>query len=167
MWSISALLCALVARRVVKLRKPPQCSQGRPYATDHIHAGIPCVGVAGVLDTHKPDNFTVRPFSALVANTELQCRPASTFAFRRFRPALETAVELTGIHPHFVRLWKRGRRVFAASGPWCSSGHWWNRSLAWARDEWDVALNLPSGIGLYRIYLDRMQSRWFVEGMFD
>jgi hypothetical protein len=76
-------------------------------------------------------------------------------------------VELGEDQPHSVRLWKKPRRVLAASGPWQSSGHWWNRSLAWAREEWDVALNMPAGTGLYRIYRDRLQDRWFVEGMFD
>ena len=55
-------------------------------------------------------------------------------ALRIFRPALETSVELDGAKPHFVRLWHRHRRVLAASGPWSSSGNWWNTS-AWAREE--------------------------------
>ena len=94
--------------------------------------------------------------------------PASpTIALRVFRPPLETAVELNGQTPHIVRLWKKPGRVIAASGPWCSSGHWWNRAVAWVREEWDVALKTSAGIGFYRIYLDRVQKQWFVEGMFD
>jgi hypothetical protein len=75
-------------------------------------------------------------------------------------------VELDGETPHFVRLWQRHRRVVAVSGPWCASGDWWNTS-AWTREEWDVALKTPAGIGFYRIYRDRIRQRWFVEGVFD
>ncbi len=39
--------------------------------------------------------------------------------------------------------------------------------MAWAREEWDIALKTPAGIGLYRIYRDEIGGQWFVEGMFD
>ena len=87
-------------------------------------------------------------------------------ALRIFRPALETSVELDQEKPHFVRLWHRHRRVLAASGPWSTSGNWWNVSV-WAREEWDVALKTPAGVGFYRIYRDRIRQQWFVEGIFD
>ena len=38
------------------------------------------------------------------------------------------------------------------------------RSPSWDRDEWEVAL---TDGGVYRIYRDRRQSRWFVEGIVD
>jgi protein ImuB len=128
--------------------------------------GIHCVGVPQILDTHRPDAFAVRSFT----NSGEACNPSAvipTLALRVFRPALQTSVELTGTTPHFVRLWKRPRRVLAVSGPWCSSGNWWNAATAWAREEWDVALNTLEGIGYYRIYLDRLRKEWFVEGVFD
>ena len=93
-------------------------------------------------------------------------RSSAITALRVFRPALETSVELDGNHPHSVRLWNRHRRVLAASGPWSTSGHWWNAS-AWMREEWDVALQTPAGLGFYRIYRDRLLRSWFVEGVFD
>jgi protein ImuB len=94
--------------------------------------------------------------------------PQSTpvIALRIFRPALETTVELDGSKPHFVRLWSCPRRVLAASGPWSSSGNWWN-TAAWTREEWDVALQTPAGPGFYRIYRDRLRRQWFIEGVFD
>ena len=96
-----------------------------------------------------------------------QVRPAnSVIALRIFRPALETSVELDREKPHFVRLWHRHRRVLAASGPWSTSGNWWN-AASWMREEWDVALKTPAGVGFYRIYRDRIRQLWFVEGVFD
>ena len=127
--------------------------------------GIGCVGSPKNLDTHKPHAFTVEPFSSMTAASNAAAVPI--IALRVFRPALETSVELTGITPHSVRLWKKHRRVLAASGPWCSSGNWWNKTSAWAREEWDVALKTFEGVGYYRIYLDRIKQQWFLEGVFD
>jgi protein ImuB len=129
--------------------------------------GILCVGSPQILNSHKPDSFTVQSFSTLPSKQEsmLPCVPA--LALRLFRPELESSVELTGDKPHLVRLWKKHRRVIAASGPWCSSGHWWNRTFTWIRDEWDVALKMPQGVELYRIYLDRLRGKWFIQGAFD
>lgn len=127
---------------------------------------IGCVGMPKITDTHKPDSFTVEPFATV--NSSIAERISELpMTLRVFRPAIGTSVEQTGTVPHFVRLWNKHRRVIAASGPWCSSGHWWNKALTWAREEWDVALKTQAGIGLYRIYLDRTRGQWFVEGMFD
>ena len=154
--------------------------------------GAACVGSPCLVDTHRPGSFAVQSFST-IHNPELHCHPERSkpmrkahwlaeskdpyssrmcisatpiIALRIFRPALETSVELDQEKPHFVRLWHRHRRVLAASGPWSSSGNWWNVS-AWAREEWDVALKTPAGIGFYRIYRDRIRQQWFVEGVFD
>jgi len=129
--------------------------------------GTSCVGSPQVLDTHEPDSFAVRAFSALPAKRSARGPLTPTLVLRLFRPELESAVELTGEQPHFVRLWKKHRRVVAASGPWKSSGYWWNKTFTWIRDEWDVALKMPKGVELYRIYLDHLRGKWFVEGMFD
>ncbi|MBS1852820.1 MAG: DNA polymerase Y family protein [Acidobacteria bacterium] len=128
--------------------------------------GIACVGSPKILDTHRPGTFAVQSFSS-ATETRSPSAVVPTIALRVFRPALETSVELSGETPHLVRLWKKHRRVLAASGPWSSCGNWWNRSTPWAREEWDVALQTLEGVGYYRIYLDRIRKQWFVEGVFD
>ena len=128
-------------------------------------AGINCVGSPKLLNTHEPNAFAVQTFSSATEKHDLSAGSPG-IALRIFRPALETSVELADETPHFVRLWKKHRRVLAASGPWCSSGSWWN-SAVWSREEWDVALKTFDGIGYYRIYLDRLRKQWFVEGVFD
>lgn len=127
---------------------------------------ISCVGSPKILDTHQPGSFAMQAFSSA---TEIRSSSAviPTIALRVFRPALETSVDLAGGTPHFVRLWKKYRRVLAASGPWRSSGNWWNETTAWAREEWDVALKTFNGVAYYRIYLDGTRKQWFVEGEFD
>src|SRR5262249_21128000 len=60
--------------------------------------------------------------------------------------------------------------VIQASGPWRSSGAWWDHAGQWQREEWDVDLNFSScngASGLYRIYRDLQTGQWFVEGMYD
>src|SRR5262249_52046481 len=94
--------------------------------------GISCVGSPKILDTHKPDAFGVQSFSSVANSDDSRTSTISTGVLRMFRPALETCVELDGEKPHLVWLWKRHRRVLAASGPWCTSGNWWNTTTAWA-----------------------------------
>ena len=60
--------------------------------------------------------------------------------------------------------------VIQASGPWRSSGAWWDHEGQWQREEWDVDLNFSNfngASGLYRIYRDLQTGQWFVEGMYD
>ena len=58
-------------------------------------------------------------------------------------------------------------KVLQVCGPWRSSGSWWDQAGQWQREEWDVALNLNSASGLYRIFRDVHSGQWFVEGMYD
>lgn len=131
--------------------------------------GIACIGSPRVLDSHRPDSFTVQPFSGMNEGEEAEFAPAAApiISMRIFRPPLETVVELAEEKPRSVLLRKKLLPVLAASGPWRSSGSWWNKSSAWTRDEWDVALKTAEGVGFYRIYLDRTKDQWFVEGGFD
>jgi protein ImuB len=128
--------------------------------------GTACVGSPAVLDSHRPDSFSVMPFSSQRRSGASLRTTTSILALRVFRPALEASVETAQDRPHCVSIRQKRLRVLAASGPWCNSGHWWNVS-AWARDEWDVALKTWEGIGYYRLYLDKIREQWFVEGMFD
>jgi protein ImuB len=123
-----------------------------------------CIGSPAILDTHKSDAFSIKVFSAISVASAVMAMPPKIM--RRFRPALEATVDLAGEKPRAVRLWKKQCRVLAAFGPWCSSGNWWNEQ-AWAREDWDVALQTAAGVGFYRICQDRIKKRWFVEVLFD
>ena len=52
------------------------------------------------------------------------------------------------------------------AGPWRSSGDWWEQE-PWARDEWDIAIQAPAGLILYRLVHDLLTGNWFVEGTYD
>ena len=48
-----------------------------------------------------------------------------------------------------------------SSGPWISSGEWWDRQ-AWERTEWEV----ESADGrLYRIF--QQGDAWYIDGVYD
>ncbi len=53
--------------------------------------------------------------------------------------------------------------VRVASGPWGLEEDWWSSDRL-ERDYWDV--ELASG-GLYRLYRDRQNGDWFVDGIYD
>jgi hypothetical protein len=57
-----------------------------------------------------------------------------------------------------------GGTVALSAGPWRTSGEWWAAETAWDHDEWDVAL--PSGV-VCRLFRDRRQDRWYIEGVYD
>jgi protein ImuB len=94
---------------------------------------------------------------------------SAELVLRIFRPLLEVAVTLREGKPTRVVCSVRRElqgEVMWCSGPWRTSGNWWGEQ-AWLRDEWDVALNGASSIGLYRLCHDLGNGQWFVEGMYD
>ncbi len=119
------------------------------------------VGSAELLDTHRPGAFVMKHFGSARNRAMLMRRPR--LALRVFRPALRADVHAPNGRP--ARVAARGirGRVVTVAGPWRTSGDWW-REDEWSRDEWDVAL---SDGALYRLYLDRRNGAWFVEGSYD
>jgi len=94
---------------------------------------------------------------------------SAELVLRVFRPRLEAAVTLRDGEPARVVFAARRElqgEVMWCSGPWRTSGNWWGEQ-GWLRDEWDVALNAASSIGLYRLCRDLGNGQWFVEGMYD
>lgn len=138
----------------------------RGLVSDTGENGIGRVGSPKILDSHKPDSFEMLPFSVERKNTPNPPKQ-SCLTFRTFRPPLPAIVELKDEVPASVVLKRKRLTVLTASGPWKTSGEWWSDSTAWTRDEWDVALNMKEGTGLYHIFYDFIQKQWFVGGMFD
>jgi protein ImuB len=89
-------------------------------------------------------------------------------ALRLFRPPLRVTVSLE--NGELARVISKKKEVQGSvlwkAGPWRSSGDWWERE-AWARDEWDIALQNAEGIALYRLVHDLLGGGWFVEGTYD
>ena len=85
---------------------------------------------------------------------------------RRYRPPVAVRVAVEGGRPVRVAIDRRGMPggiVQQAAGPWRTSGEWWGTDR-WNRDEWDVAL---SDGAVCRLFRDRADGGWFVEGVYD
>jgi protein ImuB len=160
------------------------------------------LGYAELVDSHRPESFRMSRF--VVANENKKRREksernvkenpesrANVTALRVVRPAQAVRVEMRGEQP--ARVYLRGMRgeVVAASGPWRSSGDWWQED-AWHQHEWDLEIEFsaPSPVGaqhrcapsrqgvnktehsgpqrgLYRLYYDALQQGWFLRGVYD
>jgi protein ImuB len=143
--------------------------------------GADRVGSPRAVDGHLPERFATVDYSPPPPPRE--GRPPRTgrglLAVRVLRPAVELEVIATGDHPErsegslpFRLLSLKSTNgsspeiagsVRVAAGPWNLEDGWWSASPA-SRDYWDVEL---SEGGLYRIYRDRAQNKWFADGMYD
>src|SRR5688500_18351409 len=132
---------------------------------DH-HVGSPVL-----LDTHRPDAFSVK--RSELRNSKYEIRNSNlTVGFRMFRPPLRAVVQVDRGLPAQISAWGKQRSVYGkvvdVAGPWRTTGDWW-RDDRWARDEWDVAVvpNKRDEQVLYRIYRELNTDTWFVEGAYD
>ena len=134
----------------------------------------PRVGSPELLDTHRPDAFTMKKFDPAEAQAGKpvpQTNGASPLtALRIFRPPLPAKVELRDGAPTAVIANAQRGTVVALAGPWRTSGDWWTEH-AWSREEWDVALSLKGkakeDVVLYRVIRDLNSNDWFVEAAYD
>jgi protein ImuB len=155
------------------------------------------VGSPEIMDTHRPGAFRMKRFApapnevkfrrktghAIAAanrKAEDESKPRrATVALRNFRPEWLARIELRGERPlHILFRGMRGR-IVAASGPWRTSGDWWQEE-EWRHDEWDIYIRFDFGAtsmgrdlpeemqdGLYRIYYDGLRRSWFVRARYD
>jgi protein ImuB len=137
------------------------------------------VGSLELLDTYRAEGFRMKRFvpgtysEGAVSETVRQKATAeeksAVAALRMFRPPLRATVTLENGEPARVLCSKKKEvqgAVLWKAGPWRSSGDWWERE-AWARDEWDIALQTADGAALYRLMHDLLGGSWFVEGTYD
>ena len=135
------------------------------------------LGVAEILDTHRPDSFRMRRFSSVSSfgirvsrksknskNNDSSSNPK--LGIRRFRPPLRANVLTHAGEPVRVSFLNVRGEVTACAGPWRTSGEWWSND-GWSRDEWDVAVQQKNGLALYRMYRDLASESWFVEARYD
>ena len=120
------------------------------------------VGVAELLNTHRPAPFRLVSQQPEITQFPLIKDPAICIAFRYFQPSIQAQVELKGEHPIRLAAGSIRGNVITDAGPWRTSGDWWTGD-SWDRDEWDVSLN--DG-GVYRIFRNR-DGAWFIEGTYD
>jgi protein ImuB len=138
------------------------------------------IGSPTVLDTHRPDAFSMKRFTLAtkldrhkrreIGNRQSPIGNQQCLGFRMFRPPLRAIVQADQGWPTQVSAWGKQRSVYGkvvnVAGPWRTTGDWW-RDDRWARDEWDVTLERSGQQTLYRIYRELKTETWFVEGNYD
>jgi protein ImuB len=138
----------------------------RALVGEYDQAGRPRVGFPSLMNTHRPDSFTVEGATARhgEASPPLLC----PLAFQIFRPAFPASVEVSaeGV-PVWLGFARTRMRVAQASGPWQRGGNWWESEEMWQREEWDIYGQKNDEACLYRLYRDLRSGKWFVEGMYD
>lgn len=131
------------------------------------------VGFPELLDSYRPDAIRMQKF---LASTPISAthKPSdhSKIAFRVIRPPLPANVTLQGGRPVKVSFRGQTWNVVQASGPWRSSGEWWEET-PWQEDAWDLELRSTNGNGksaasvVYCTVFDPLQQKWFVRGSYD
>lgn len=139
------------------------------------------IGSPVLLDTHRPDAFSIKRFvlttkapgkrRKISANRQSAIGNQQCIGFRMFRPPLRAVVESANGWPRQISAWGKQRSVYGKvvnlAGPWRTTGDWW-RDDNWSREEWDVALDCGQDRqALYRIYRELSSGTWFVEGNYD
>ncbi len=139
------------------------------------------LGSPVVLDTHRPDSFSLKRFELKTTAQNKRGKKSTNrqsvignrqcLGFRMFRPPLRAVVEVDSGIPRQVSAWGKQRSVYGKviklSGPWRTTGDWW-RNDRWARDEWDVAIeSSKERLAIYRIYRELSSGNWFIEGNYD
>jgi len=135
------------------------------------------IGSPALLDTHRPDAFTMNRFvlPSKKAPRQSTLDNRKCLGLRMFRPPLRAVVETEQGWPTQISAWGKQRSVYGkvvqVAGPWRTTGDWW-REDRWARDEWDVAVaagnkTSSESLALYRIFRTLNSEMWFVEGNYD
>jgi protein ImuB len=129
------------------------------------------VGFPELLDSHRPDAIHMQKFTAsspVPANHKKT--NDSKIGFRVIRPPLPAHVTVQAGRPVQVTFRGQTWKVVQASGPWRSSGEWWEEN-PWQEDAWDLELctanGKPSASIVYCAVFDGLQQRWFVRGSYD
>ena len=106
-------------------------------------------------------------FSVEDANVPCENGRNESITMSMFRPRLAAHVRCQAGKPVHISFAEVSSLIICVAGPWSTSGNWWKQDEAWRREEWDIAIQLSNGVGLYRIFRDLRQNVWFVEGLYD
>jgi protein ImuB len=152
------------------------------------------VGSPLLMDTHRPAGFQMQRFFTPMETADKNRRrkaavpsgpgkqsanPNTSVSFRVFRPPVPVKIEpKTGCPARIVFRGLSGK-VFAASGPWRTSGEWWQEDF-WQQEEWDLEIHFHSSseqsdshakchpdCGFYLFYYDSPRGSWLARGIYD
>ncbi len=121
------------------------------------------VGAPAVPDTHRPGGWTMVAFAPAPVEGGEGAAESHPPVLRTFRPPRRADVVVAGGRPVSVLVDGRGGTVVGWAGPYRFVGEWWSEE-PWARDDFDVA---TADGTLLRVCFDRLEHRWYAEGVYD
>ncbi len=136
--------------------------------------GRSTVGSPELVNSHKPDSFTVVPaFSESKGqkNSSQKSEPQQEEDLLRiYRPPKPATVKVLNGRPQHISFTVHqsaniSGTISKISGPWRCSGQWWKKK--WEREIWDIELAVDQGWARYRIYHDLVSDDWSILGKFN
>ena len=121
------------------------------------------VGAPAVPDTHHPGSWTMGAFAPVPVEGGEGVAGSRPPVLRTFRPPRLADVVMSGGRPVSVLVDGLGGSVVGWAGPYRFVGEWWSEQ-PWARDDFDVA---TADGTLLRVCFDRLEHRWYAEGVYD
>jgi protein ImuB len=125
------------------------------------------VGSPTVADSHLPTDFGVRPFGPRPprdVRDPARAGRSARLAVRALRPPVGADVRIERGEPSFVRSALTRGRVVGCSGPWRTTGHWWDETSRFAVDHYDVRIEDGT---VMRLCFDWMRRQWLIDGVYD
>jgi len=122
------------------------------------------VGSPILSNTYCDDEFVMGPFQPTAGGHAPAQSIAPRAALRRFRPAQQARVVSQNAVPALL-FWKGERlQLGRVSGPWQTSGYWWD-GRHWEADEWDAIVSEPPQA--LRLRHEPLPGTWYVAGQYD
>ena len=106
--------------------------------------GEGCVGSPILKDTHRPDSFSMEPFTISSVTTSTAIPTWTTPAMRQLRPTETVSVTFRGQRPLAFTFRQKRYDIEQAYGPWLAGGEWWNPTL-WSLEQWDLVARSQDG----------------------
>jgi len=123
--------------------------------------GADRAGVPVKENTFRPDAFKLQPPAFHAAAAPRKSAKSRGLALRRFRPPRPAHVFTMNHRPASLIMDDFSAPLRESSGPWVTSGDWWDRQ-AWERIEWEVE---AADGRLYRVF--QQADKWYLEGVYD
>ena len=129
--------------------------------------GEESVGSPVLKDTHKPDSFSMKPFSVPSGQASRINSKVSLSALRQLRPPEFVTVTLRDSQPVSLFFRKKRYDIERAYGPWLSSGEWWGEGQ-WEIQQWDLIARSQEGMLLCCCMIrDPSQNIWQLVALYD
>jgi protein ImuB len=120
------------------------------------------VGAPALVDRHLPDAFAIAPFAPKPSPSPSPSPSPRPLALHAYRPPRRAEARLERGRLRYLAAEGVGGQVVHVAGPFRVRDGWWQHPIE--RDYFDVELTDGA---IYRVYLDRRDGGWHVDGCYE